>query len=96
MLTTIIFNTKFQDCYSVVQGGVAETKELLKLRFDYIFYTGMKQCCFKHLLTYSLGNPIVAKEIMKAAAEFLTPITLELGGKSPVIIVSGTGSTSCS
>jgi aldehyde dehydrogenase (NAD+) len=49
-----------------VNGGVPETTELLKERFDYIFYT---------------GNPQVAKIIYEAAAQYLTPVTLELGGK---------------
>ncbi|MEV8135413.1 aldehyde dehydrogenase family protein [Microbacterium aurantiacum] len=52
----------------VVEGGVAETTELLTHRFDHIFYT---------------GNGAVARVISRAAAEHLTPVTLELGGKSP-------------
>ncbi|CAI4223568.1 unnamed protein product [Auanema sp. JU1783] len=56
---------------SVVNGGVTETTELLKERFDHIFYTGC---------------PPVAKIIMAAAAKHLTPVTLELGGKCPVIV----------
>ncbi|KAI9486215.1 MAG: Aldehyde/histidinol dehydrogenase [Benjaminiella poitrasii] len=59
--------------YSVVQGGVEETTALLTERFDHIFYT---------------GNGTVGKIIMAAAAKHLTPVTLELGGKSPVIIAS--------
>lgn len=55
----------------VVQGGVAETEELLKHPFDHIFFT---------------GSTSVGRVIMRAAAEHLTPVTLELGGKSPVII----------
>ena len=55
----------------VVEGGIPETTALLKQRFDLIFYT---------------GNGSVARIIMKAASEFLTPVVLELGGKSPVII----------
>jgi len=55
----------------VVTGGVAETTELLKEKFDHIMYT---------------GNGAVAKIIMKAAAEHLTPVTLELGGKSPCVV----------
>ena len=55
----------------VVEGGVPETTALLKQRFDLIFYT---------------GNGTVGRIIMKAAAEYLTPVVLELGGKSPVII----------
>ena len=55
----------------VIQGGVQETTELLKQKFDKIFFT---------------GSTTVGKIIYKAAAEHLTPVTLELGGKSPVII----------
>lgn len=55
----------------VVEGGLEETQALLKQKFDYIFFTG------------STG---VGKVIMKAAAENLTPVTLELGGKSPCLI----------
>lgn len=66
---------KYLDTESIliVEGGVAETTELLKCKWDYIFYT---------------GNPSVGKIIMKAAAEKLTPVTLELGGKNPVIVDS--------
>ncbi|KAK5981492.1 Aldehyde dehydrogenase dimeric NADP-preferring [Trichostrongylus colubriformis] len=56
---------------TVVNGGVPETTELLKERFDHILYTGC---------------PPVAKIIMTAAAQHLTPVTLELGGKCPVVI----------
>ncbi|ETN75528.1 aldehyde dehydrogenase family protein [Necator americanus] len=56
---------------AVVNGGVSETTELLKERFDHILYTGC---------------PPVAKIIMAAAAKHLTPVTLELGGKCPVIV----------
>lgn len=55
----------------VILGGVEETKELLENKFDYIFFT---------------GSPKVGREIYMKAAETLTPVTLELGGKSPVII----------
>uniref|UniRef100_A0A672L2J7 Aldehyde dehydrogenase family 3 member A2 n=1 Tax=Sinocyclocheilus grahami TaxID=75366 RepID=A0A672L2J7_SINGR len=54
--------------YQVVTGGVPETQELLKQRFDHIFYT---------------GSSTVGKLVMEAAARHLTPVTLELGGKSP-------------
>lgn len=54
-------------------GGVEKSQELLKQRWDYIFFTG------------SVG---VGKIIAKAAANFLTPVTLELGGKSPCIVDS--------
>ena len=57
----------------LVLGGVAETTELLAQRFDHILYT---------------GNGRVARIVMRAAAEHLTPVTLELGGKSPAIVSS--------
>jgi aldehyde dehydrogenase (NAD+) len=59
------------ECVKVVEGGVPETTELLAQRFDHIFYT---------------GNSTVGRVIMTAAAKHLTPVTLELGGKSPCII----------
>nr|XP_057943501.1 aldehyde dehydrogenase family 3 member A2b [Doryrhamphus excisus] len=60
-----------KELYPVVTGGVPETQELLRQRFDHIFYT---------------GNSAVGKLIMAAAAKHLTPVTLELGGKSPCYI----------
>ena len=56
---------------AVVTGGRAENTCLLHEHFDYIFFT---------------GSQAVGKEVMKNAAEYLTPVTLELGGKSPCII----------
>ncbi|XP_028157816.1 aldehyde dehydrogenase, dimeric NADP-preferring isoform X6 [Ostrinia furnacalis] len=61
------------DAVVVVQGGAEETTVLLKEKFDYIFYTG------------STG---VGKIVYEAATKHLTPVTLELGGKSPVYIDS--------
>eukprot|EP01088_Endostelium_zonatum_P013542 TRINITY_DN2820_c0_g1_i1.p1 TRINITY_DN2820_c0_g1~~TRINITY_DN2820_c0_g1_i1.p1 ORF type:complete len:496 (+),score=91.88 TRINITY_DN2820_c0_g1_i1:87-1490(+) len=58
-------------CIKIVLGGPAETEKILTYPFDYIFYT---------------GSTNIGKKIMRAASEFLTPVTLELGGKSPVII----------
>ena len=60
-------------CVRVVQGAVAETTALLHERFDHIFYT---------------GNSAVGRVILEAAAKHLTPVTLELGGKSPVIVAA--------
>lgn len=57
------------DCYKVFEGDARRTSELLKERFDYIFFTGSTQ---------------VGRIVQEAAAKFLTPTTLELGGKSPV------------
>ncbi|KAG1760993.1 aldehyde dehydrogenase [Suillus occidentalis] len=59
--------------YRVVNGAVPEISKLLELQWDHIFYT---------------GNGRVARIIASAAAKHLTPLTLELGGKSPVIIDS--------
>ncbi len=58
----------------VVEGAVEETTELLKQRFDHILYT---------------GGAAVGKIVMRAAAEHLTPVTLELGGKSPCLVDEG-------
>ncbi|XP_066941585.1 aldehyde dehydrogenase, dimeric NADP-preferring-like isoform X1 [Macrobrachium rosenbergii] len=60
-----------KDCYPVVCGGIPETTELLKERFDYIFYT---------------GSTTVGKIVREAANKYLTPVTLELGGKSPCYV----------
>ncbi|TFK21242.1 aldehyde dehydrogenase [Coprinopsis marcescibilis] len=57
--------------YRVVLGAVPEITRLLELKWDHIFYT---------------GNGRVGRIIASAAAKHLTPITLELGGKSPVIV----------
>lgn len=59
----------FQECYQVVLGGAPETTELLKQRFDYIFYTGSTR---------------VGRIVHAAANKHLTPVTLELGGKRSV------------
>ena len=58
---------------AIVEGGVPETTDLLEQRFDHIFYT---------------GNGTVGRVVMAAAVKNLTPVTLELGGKSPVIVDS--------
>ncbi|KAG0360076.1 Aldehyde dehydrogenase 3 member B1, partial [Gamsiella multidivaricata] len=57
--------------YIIVNGAAHETTKLLEHKWDHIFYT---------------GNGTVAKIIMKAASQHLTPLTLELGGKSPAVI----------
>ncbi len=58
---------------AIVEGGIPETTDLLEQRFDHIFYT---------------GNGTVGRVVMTAAVKNLTPVTLELGGKSPVIVDS--------
>lgn len=56
---------------AVIEGAKAQTTELLKQPWDHIFYT---------------GGEAVAKIVMRAASEHLTPVTLELGGKSPCLV----------
>lgn len=56
---------------SVVEGGRKENQALLEQRFDYIFFT---------------GGVTVGREVMRKAAEHLTPVSLELGGKSPCVV----------
>ncbi len=63
------------DAVAVVEGGVPETTALLEQRFDHILYT---------------GNAVVGRIVMTAAAKHLTPVTLELGGKSPAFVDRGT------
>jgi aldehyde dehydrogenase (NAD+) len=63
------------EAFAVIEGAVDETTELLKHPFDHIIYT---------------GGEVVGKIVMRAAAEYLTPVTLELGGKSPCIVDSST------
>ena len=58
---------------AVVEGGRGENQALLEQKFDYIFFT---------------GSPAVGREVMAAGAKNLIPVTLELGGKSPVIVDS--------
>jgi len=60
------------DCFKVIEGAVPETTALLELPFDHILYTGG-------------GN--VGRIVMAAAAKHLTPVTLELGGKSPCVVL---------
>ena len=59
------------EAIAIVEGAVPETTQLLAEKFDHIFYT---------------GNGTVGRVVMRAAAENLTPVTLELGGKSPSIV----------
>ncbi len=59
------------DAVKVVEGGVSVSTALLAERFDHVFYT---------------GNGAVGRIVMEAAAKHLTPVTLELGGKSPCLV----------
>ncbi|WP_299888056.1 aldehyde dehydrogenase [uncultured Lacinutrix sp.] len=71
LLKDIISNVFKPEHVNVVEGGVDISTKLLAQRWDYIFFT---------------GSVFVGKIVAKAAAEHLTPVTLELGGKNPCII----------
>lgn len=71
MVEKIVKECLDTDCVKVVQGAIAETTALLEQKFDHIFYT---------------GNGVVGRIVMQAAAKHLCPMTLELGGKSPVLV----------
>mgnify|MGYP002537947044 CR=1 FL=1 len=73
MIKEIIETTFPADYISVIEGGRTENQALLRQKFDKIFFTGSKA---------------VGKEVLRHAAENLTPVTLELGGKSPCIVDS--------
>lgn len=71
VIREIIENAFSSEEVAVVEGGIPETQALLELPFDHIFFT---------------GGEAVGKIVMQAAAKHLAPVTLELGGKSPVIL----------
>lgn len=71
IITKIITKTFLVNHVEVMEGGVEVSQKLLSQRWDYIFFT---------------GSVPVGKIVAKAAAENLTPVTLELGGKNPCII----------
>ena len=71
VIAEIIKDLFKEDEVSIVLGGAEESQALLKLPFNHIFFT---------------GAPSIGKIVMKAAAENLSSVTLELGGKSPTII----------
>lgn len=71
VITKLINKYLDNSCVKVVEGAVAETTALLKENWDHIFYT---------------GNGHIGRIVATAAAQHLTPVTLELGGKSPVIV----------
>ncbi len=71
MLRDMISNTFSEDLISVVLGGPEVAADFSRLPFDHLLFT---------------GSTNVGKLVMKAAAENLTPVTLELGGKSPAIV----------
>ena len=74
--TAAVLKEILEECFPpeyvcVVTGGRAENQALLRQKFDMIFFTGSKA---------------VGKEVLRCAAEHLTPAVLELGGKSPCIV----------
>mgnify|MGYP000096589883 CR=1 FL=1 len=74
--TAAVLKNILEECFpieyvAVITGGRTENQALLQQRFDMIFFTGGK---------------IVGQEVLRSAAEYLTPVTLELGGKSPCIV----------
>lgn len=74
--TTTVIKRMIADCFkqeyvAVVDGGRAENACLLEQEFDYIFFT---------------GSQAVGKEVLRKSAEHLTPVSLELGGKSPCVV----------
>ena len=71
LLKTIISEAFPEEYVAVVEGGVDVSQQLLDLRFDHIFFT---------------GSVLAGKIVMAAAAKHLTPVTLELGGKSPAVV----------
>ncbi|MEA5511235.1 aldehyde dehydrogenase [Crocosphaera sp. UHCC 0190] len=67
-----IIERTFDSFYlKVIEGGKKSSQELLGKKFDYIFFT---------------GSPSIGKIVMESAAKYLTPVTLELGGKTPCIV----------
>lgn len=71
LLATVLPRYLDSDAVRVVQGDADVAQALLRERFDHIFFT---------------GSTTVGRAVMTAAAQHLTPVTLELGGKSPVIV----------
>jgi len=71
IVKSIVEETFAEEYVAIVTGGREENKQLLSMKFDYIFFTGSKS---------------VGQEVLRKAAEHLTPVTLELGGKSPCIV----------
>lgn len=77
--TSAVLSKMLSSCFdkkfvSVIQGDSVVAEKLLEEEFDYIFFT---------------GSPSVGKSVMAAASRHLTPLTLELGGKSPCIVDKG-------
>jgi aldehyde dehydrogenase (NAD+) len=73
VIYNIIHETFDEDYVAVILGGTDVSQALLEERFDYIFFTGSVE---------------VGKIVMESASKYLTPVTLELGGKSPAIVTN--------
>lgn len=73
VLTQLINENFSPDYFHVIEGGIEETTDLLELNFDKIFFT---------------GSTAVGRIVYQAAAKNLTPVTLELGGKSPTFVLA--------
>lgn len=71
VIANMLRSTFSENYIAVVEGGIPTTQNLLQQRFDKIFFTGSSN---------------VGRIVMLAAAKYLTPVTLELGGKSPAIV----------
>ncbi len=71
LLKTLLSECFDEELVAIVTGGRAENACLLKQKFDFIFFT---------------GSQAVGREVLKCASEHLTPVALELGGKSPCIV----------
>lgn len=80
VIDALISNNFREDEICVIQGDASTAQELLELPFDHIFFT---------------GNETVGKYVMEKASKHLTPVTLELGGKSPVIVDSSAHLDDC-
>ena len=76
LLKSMIGKTFSEDTVAVVLGGADLSKACTELRWDHLLYT---------------GSPAVGREVAKAAAANLVPVTLELGGKCPVVVGRGRG-----
>jgi aldehyde dehydrogenase (NAD+) len=74
LMTDLVPRYLDTSAYVVVNGAVPETTALLDLRWDHIMYT---------------GGTAVGRIVAAAAAKHVTPITLELGGKTPVVVDAG-------
>lgn len=71
VINNIISDSFPKHYIALIEGGYEENTTLLTQKFDYIFFT---------------GSPVFGRAVMEAAAKYLTPVTLELGGKSPCIV----------